>query len=583
MPRTERRLAAILAADVAGYSRHVGRDELGTIQALKGHLSAIGPVVGLHAGRIVKTMGDGLLAEFPSISDAVSCAAMIQRRIAERNSDQPAERRLEFRIGVHSGEVVVDGADILGEGVNIAARLQAVAEPGGVVISGRVHDEAADHTGLPFEDLGMRDLRHIARPVRVYALRAEAPPAARAPLALPDKPSLAVLPFLNLAPDSAREYLADGLTEDIITALACIPWLFVIARNSSFAYKGLAVDVRKLGRELGVRYVLEGSMRHAGERLRITAQLVDAGSGAHIWAERYDGAMAEIFELQDRITEAVAAAIAPEIRRVEIERARLKQPGSLDAYDNYLRALDAVNRVQIREAEAFLDGAIAAAADYPLARALKAWCLSLGPWRGRATTPATAAAALALAEAALASAASDPEVDAYAGYVMGCFGDADTRARGLMLVERTATLCPSLSFAWTSAALLHAYAARPAEAIERAERALRLSPRDPLAFRTYLALCVAHQAAGVPERVLHYAALGLELSPRTLVLLRYRIVALVRLGRMEEARAEALRHMKQAPEFRVGAYVAAIRDVMHFAEALWAPTAEALRRAGIPD
>jgi adenylate cyclase len=335
--RVERRLAAILAADVAGYSRLIEADEEGTLGRLKAlRAELVDPKIAEHKGRIVKTTGDGLLAEFASVVDALRCAAEMQAAMGESNAPVPSERRIAFRIGVHQGDIVVEDSDIFGDGVNVAARLEGLAEPGGICVSARVQEDAAGRLDLAFEDMGEQALKNIARPVRAYRVRPEGPlpspppqspdqvrggegsaPGARvgaaAPqaLPLPDKPSIAVLPFANMSGDPEQEYFADGMVEEIITALSRVRWLFVIARNSSFTYKGQAVDVKQVGRELGVRYVLEGSVRKAGGRVRITAQLVDAASGAHLWAERFDGSLEDVFDLQDKVASSVAGVIEP--------------------------------------------------------------------------------------------------------------------------------------------------------------------------------------------------------------------------------------------------------------------------------
>jgi adenylate cyclase len=338
-----RRLAAILAADVAGYSRLIGADEGGTLQALKAiRAELIDPMIAAHNGRLVKTTGDGLLIEFSSVVDALRCATEMQAGMAERNATVPNDRRIEFRIGINMGDVVVEDGDIFGDGVNVAARLEALAEPGGICVSARVQKDAAGKLDLAFEDLGEQPLKNIARSVRVFRIVAGPPSlvtVAPVPLTLPDKPSVAVLPFTNMSADPEQEYFADGVVEEIITALSRIRWLFVIARNSSFTYKGRAVDVKQVARELGVRYVLEGSVRKGGNRLRITGQLIDTSTGAHIWADRFDGALDDIFELQDLVASNVAGAIEPKLRQSEIERATRKPTESLDAWDLYLRAL----------------------------------------------------------------------------------------------------------------------------------------------------------------------------------------------------------------------------------------------------
>jgi adenylate cyclase len=334
-----RRLAAILAADIAGYSRLMGQDEAATVRDLKGHQATILPLVERYGGHIVDTAGDGILAEFPSVVAATECAVEIQTVMAARNADVPEQRRMLFRIGINLGDVIHDETRIYGDGINVAARLEALAAPGGVLVSHAVHEQVRDRLALAFEDLGDRELKNIARPVRVFRLRARGETAAApAPtLSLPEKPSIAVLPFANMSGDPEQEYFVDGLVEEIITALSRTRALFVIARNSSFSYKGTSPDIRRVGRELGVRYVLEGSVRKAGNRLRITGQLIDAQSGAHIWADRFDGELADIFELQDQVAGRVAVAIVPTLERAHMQRSSTKPTENLDAYDCCLR------------------------------------------------------------------------------------------------------------------------------------------------------------------------------------------------------------------------------------------------------
>jgi adenylate cyclase len=312
----ERRLAAILAADIAGYSRLVGLDEEGTLARLRSlRREIIDPTIAEHRGRIVKTTGDGMLVEFASVVDAVRCA----RAAADRERQLPEDQRIQFRIGVNLGDVVVESdGDLLGDGVNVAARLEGIAEPGGICISGIVHDQVRGKVDVEFADLGHQNLKNIDRPIRAYRVMFAKPVAAMAAtLPLPDKPSIAVLPFQNLSGDPEQDYFADGMVEEIITALSRIRWLFVIARNSSFTYKGQAIDVKRVGRELGVRYVLEGSVRKGGGRVRITAQLIDAETGAHLWADRFDGSLEDVFDLQDQIATSVAGVIEPTLQAAE--------------------------------------------------------------------------------------------------------------------------------------------------------------------------------------------------------------------------------------------------------------------------
>ena len=314
-----RRLAAILAADVAGYSRLIGANEGDTLTRLKAiRAELLDPTITAHNGRLVKTTGDGLLVEFGSVVDALHCATAVQAGMAQRNLTTPADKRIEFRIGINVGDIVVEDGDIFGDGVNVAARLEGLAEPGGICVSARVQEDAAGKLELSFEDMGEQALKNIARPMRAYRIATGPVSAATKEtpaLALPDKPSIAVLPFANLSADPEQEFFADGIAEDVITALSRYPSLFVISRNSSFTYKGRAVEVKQIGRELGVRYVLEGSLRKSGDRIRVTTQLVEAHTGKHVWAERYDRDLADIFALQDDITEAVTIAVAPRDRR----------------------------------------------------------------------------------------------------------------------------------------------------------------------------------------------------------------------------------------------------------------------------
>ena len=322
MPTT-RRLAAILAADVAGYSRLMGEDEAGTAQALREHRAAADPLVAQHSGRIVKTTGDGVLIEFGSVVGAVECALALQQQAEERNAAIAGDRRMEWRIGIHLGDVLVEGDDILGDGVNIAARLETIAEPGGICISEDAFRQVRGKVDAEFADIGEQTLKNIARPIRAYRTLTSARPVITGPSTdppLPDKPSIAVLPFANMSGDPEQEYFADGMVEEIITALSRIRWLFVIARNSSFTYKGQSVGVKQVGRELGVRYVLEGSVRRAGGRVRITAQLIDAMNGTHLWADRFDGSLEDVFELQDKVAISVAGVIEPALQAAEMRR-----------------------------------------------------------------------------------------------------------------------------------------------------------------------------------------------------------------------------------------------------------------------
>jgi len=368
--RVQRRLAAILAADVVGYSRLMGEDEAGTLAQLKAHRKELlEPKITEHGGHIVKLMGDGVLVEFPSVVEAVQCAVEVQNGMAVRNASVPDDRRITFRIGVNLGDVIVEGDDIYGDGVNVAARLEGLAEPGGICVSRTVFNHVTKKVDLGFEDLGEQEVKNIPEPLRVYRVelaQTEAPrlgsvAAAEQTLTLPDKPSIAVLPFDNMSGDPEQEYFADGMAEDIITALSRMPWFFVIARNSSFTYKGHAVDVKQVAHELGVQYVLEGSVRKGGSRIRITAQLIDAMTGKHVWAERYDREIVDIFAVQDEVTEAIVGAVAPEFLSVEAKRAQRKDPGLLDAWECVVRGRALVWRMgheEVAEARKLFERAI---------------------------------------------------------------------------------------------------------------------------------------------------------------------------------------------------------------------------------
>ena len=404
--RAERRLTAILAADVAGYSRLMGSDEEGTLARLKAHrLALVDPKIGEYRGRIVKTTGDGLLAEFASVIDATRCAVEVQRGMGERNAEVAQDKRIEFRIGINVGDIIIDGNDIFGDGVNVAARLEGLAEPGGICVSGRVQEDVNGKLDIAFEDAGEQALKNIARPVRVYRVRTEKA-AVKASSALPDKPSIAVLPFQNMSGDPEQEHFADGLAEDIITSLSKVPKLFVIARNSTFTYKGKAVDVRQVARELGVRYVLEGSVRRSGERLRITGQLIDAATGNHVWAERYDRPLRDVFDVQDEITKEIVLALSVEL--TDGERALLfsRSTRSLEAWLEAIRGFDhwvEGSPKGIREARLHFERAIAIDPDYTLALAFIGWTHYTEARFGFSTDPkASLAKAAEIAEKCLA-------------------------------------------------------------------------------------------------------------------------------------------------------------------------------------
>jgi len=481
-----RRLAAILAADVAGYSRLIGDDEEGTLNRLRSiRAEVVDPSIALYRGRIVKTTGDGLLGEFASVVDALRCATEIQNAMVEGNAGIAADKRIEFRIGVHQGDIVVEDGDIFGDGVNIAARLEGLAEPGGICVSARVQEDASGKLDLTFEDLGEQNLKNIVRPVRVYRVRPTAIDRTASSveinsiLALPDRPSIAVLPFANLSGEPEQEYFADGMAEEIITALSRIRWLFVIARNSSFMYKGQAVDVKQVGRELGVRYVLEGSVRKAGGRVRITAQLIDATTDAHLWAERFDGSLEDVFELQDKVASSVAGVIEPALQAAEIRRSRARPTSDLTAYDLYLRALPytyAWERESTLTALELLRQAIERDLSYGPALSIAALChcfLDLNGWAEDRET--NRRKAIDLAQQAVRFAAGDAGVLANAAVVLGYFGEDIGAAIGM--IDRSLARNPSFAQGWQLSGWLRLWAGQTDLAIQHFETSARLNPR----------------------------------------------------------------------------------------------------------
>ena len=499
--RVERRLAAILAADVAGYSRLMGRDEAGTLARLKAlRRELIDPMVAEHRGRIVKTTGDGLLIEFPSVVEAVACAITVQSGMGSRNAATPEDRRIEFRVGINSGDIIVEDGDIHGDGVNIAARLEGVAEPGGICVSAIVHDQVRDRLDCVFEDLGEQNLKNIARPVRVYRVESGIGPRASRPLSgvdaggtaavqpaalpLPDKPSIAVLPFQNMSGDPEQEYFVDGMVEEIITALSRIRWLFVIARNSTFTYKGRPIEVKEIGRELGVRYILEGSVRKGGSRVRITAQLIDAETGAHLWADRFDGLIEDVFELQDKIALSVAGVIEPALQAAEMRRSAARPTTDLTAYDLYLRALAVfypITKERVIEALRLFEEAIAIDPHYGPALSWAAMCHREIATSGWAEAPETSwRKGSALARQAVQAAENDPRVLVNAALVLAHFGDDIGEDIGAMigLIDRALALNPSFARGWNVSGILRNIAGEHDLAIEHIGIALRLSPRE---------------------------------------------------------------------------------------------------------
>jgi adenylate cyclase len=561
-----RRLAAILAADVAGYSRLMGADEEGTLERLKTlRRELLDPKIAEHKGRIVKTTGDGLLVEFASVVDAVRCAVAVQQAMPERNTGVGVDSRIELRIGINLGDVIVEGDDLYGDGVNIAARLEDIAEPGGICISEDTFRQVRGKVEAEFEDIGEQSLKNIARPLRVY--RVGAAPAARQPISppaalpLPDKPSIAVLSFANMSGDPEQEYFADGMVEEIITALSRIRWLFVIARNSSFIYKGQAADVKRVGRELGVRYVLEGSIRKAGNRVRVTAQLIDAISGAHVWADRYDRDLSDIFAVQDEITASVAGVIEPALAEAEQQRVLRKPPERLDAWEAYQRGLWHLYKYGAEDnkaAQTFFQQAIALDPNfapghygYSLALFYDIWLYS--------TRPIADADERMLEEARIAVSLDDKDAMAHAvlAFIRGWFGEWEPA----IAEARTAlVLNPNSAFAMAILGRVLYGGGFRHEAVDQLRRAIRASPHDPLtwSWTSFLGTCQfnSQDFAAALETLREV----IRLRPGHFLAHHHIPACLAYLGRSQEAREalnsvraqfpEQFQRMQQRPSYR---------------------------------
>ena len=537
--RVERKLAAILAADVAGYSRLMGADEEGTLARLRAHRrELIDPKISEHRGRVVKTAGDGILIKFASVVDALRCGVEVQLGMAERNAEVPDQQRIEFRVGINLGDVLVEDDDLLGDGVNIAARLEGLAEPGGICISESSYQQVRDKLDIRFEDMGEQHLKNIARPVRVYRVPLGGTPAKeRPPLALPDKPSIAVLPFQNMSGDPEQEYFADGITEDITTALSRLRWFFVIARNSSFAYKGKVVDVRLIARELGVRYVLEGSVRKSGDRLRITAQLIDAMTGNHIWAQRYDREVADVFALQDEITSNVVATIEPQLYAAEDFRAKHKRPESLNAWDCVARALSLIMKMTKHDnaaAQELLKKAIAIDPSYAQAYSLLAFSLSLDNSWGWQPSESVLAPAWDVAQKAVRLDVDDP----WAHLALGHLHRQRRELRDAVAEFQNAlALNPNFAFAHTHLGLALCFLGRSEEALVELDTAERLSPRDFQAGLNDIARAVACFIDGRYRDGIAFARKAIRRNPDTVGAHHLVVVNSALAGEVAEARA----------------------------------------------
>jgi adenylate cyclase len=589
--RVERRLAAVMAGDVAGYSRLMGRDEEHTLAQLKAfRKTVVDPRIAAHRGRIVKTTGDGMLVEFASAVDAARCGVDIQREMARQNVDVSPDLRIEFRIGIHVGDIIFDDDDIFGDGVNIAARLEGIAEPGGVCISDDAHRQIRGKIDVAFDDIGEQTLKNIAEPMRAWHIRfaGEAAPAVRSSatamrvqyLALPDKPSIVVLPFDNMSAEPGQDYLADGIVEAITAALSCIRSFFVIARSSAFTYKGRATNARDIGKELGVAYLLEGSVQKAGNRLRIIVQLIETEGGAHVWSSRFDGAVEDFFNLEDRITEQVAGALQPSIRVAEIERSRRKRPQDLGSYDYTMRAMPhvwALEKEESGKALELLEKALAIDPEFPLALSLAGWChaqRSVYNWADDIAE--SQALARSLAERAAEMSGDDPIILAVLGAVHTFVRNYGT-AR--VLLERAVTLDSNAAWAWSRLGWLENYADQPQKAIGNFERALRLSPIDPMNFNNYVGLGSAHEVAQEYDKAAAFYRRALEERPNAGWIYRNLASSLSGAGRVDEAKHAFAEMMRNYPDLTVAKF----KQAMVFSTVPLNRMAENLRKLGLPD
>jgi adenylate cyclase len=582
--RVERRLAAIFAADMVGYSRLMEVDEEGVIaRQKKHHKELIDPKIAEHHGRIVKLMGDGVLVEFASVVDAVRCAVELQQAMVAREADVPEERRIRYRVGVNLGDIVIDGDDILGDGVNVAARLEGLAEPGGICFSGDVYRQVEGKLDFAFEDKGEQTVKNIKKPVHVYAIRpqGEATPAIDVSAPVPGfggRPAIAVLPFDNLSGDPNQEYFADGIVEDIITRLSMWRWIPVIARNSTFSYKGRAVKVQQVAKELGTRYILEGSVRKSGDRIRIAAQLIDAETGHHVWAERYDRELDDIFDLQDEITDTIVTELEAVVGKAETRRAHAKRPENLDAWDTALRAIwhfGRATRDDQEEALRLFRASLALEPNLSIAWGNMAFTYYFQMLQGWSSDPAKSVGQFVQAgQMAISLDDRDPMANAAAGYGKVLAGKPDA---ALVFLERAIELNPSFVIGYISLGAALILSGRPEEGAERLETAVRLSPNDFLLHAWLGTLSRAYYQAKEYEKALESARKSLQISENYPMGHHALCSALAMLGQLDEAKAALARFLELSPGYTLQSSRATFpfRDEGDFQHYF-----EGLRRAG---
>jgi adenylate cyclase len=579
-----RRLVAVFAADVEGYSRLMGADEVGTLEGLTERRAILDRIIGEHRGRIANTAGDSVLAEFGSAVDAVQCAVEAQTALAEANSSLSPDRRICFRIGIHIGDVMVRAGDLFGDGVNIAARLQSLAKPGGVCISGATYDQVRKVLPITFADLGVQQVKNIQEPVRAYQAANETKEPA--PIAntedappLPDKPSIAVLPFENMSGDPEQQYFADGMVEEIITALSRFKSLFVIARNSSFTFKGKAVDIKEVGRRLGVRYVLEGAVRKASGKVRITGQLIDAVTGAHIWADRFERDLTDVFALQDEVTVAVLSAIGPKLRQAGIATATRRRPENLTAYDCFLRALPPyylLSREGVAESLRLVHRALESDPGFALAAAHAGACHMLNVHFGYSPDPQfDRKEAVRLFHLALSLDDGDPDTIATSALISAyMIGDSE---REIEMADRAVALNPNSFHAWDVRGWVYKIAGLPEEAIRNFERSLRMSPVDPGLHHSLSGMAHALIELGRFDEAIAAGKKAQRHTPSSSAAYRCLASAFAHLGRKAEAREAAARLLQVDPAFTISARMGRRRQA--HAKLL----IEGLRKAGLPE
>jgi len=586
--KVSRRLVAVFAADVEGYSRLMGADEVGTLKDLTERRAILDRLIGEHRGRIANTAGDSVLAEFGSAVEAVQCAVEAQTALAEANSTLAPERCISFRIGIHIGDVMVRAGDLFGDGVNIAARLQSVAKPGGVCISGATYDQVRKVLPITFVDLGVQHVKNIQEPIRAYQVGApsetrEAAPAYVAETEnappLPDKPSIAVLPFQNMSGDPEQEYFADGMVEEIITALSRFKWLFVIARNSSFTFKGKAADIKEVGRRLGVRYVLEGSVRKAAGKVRITGQLIDAVTGAHIWGDRFERDLTDIFALQDEVTVAVVSAIQPKLLQTEIAMATRRRPENLTAYDFYLRAMQQFylsTREGVAETIRLAHRALELDPRFGLVAALAGTCHMQNVLWGYAADPQfDRKEAVRLSRLALSIDDSDPDTLVRAGVISAYMvGDSESE---IEMADRAVALNPNSNIAWGTRGWVYRAAGLPEEAVQSFQRAIRISPVDPALLLPVTGIGLAFIELGRFDEAIVAGKKALRQNPSFPVAYRCLASAFAHLGRDAEAREAAARLLEVDPKFTISAWIA------RGGQSNSKLQIEGLRKAGLPE